>query len=166
MPKINTAASNHEAPAGTAKWKFLPYTKDERRQHATLIRAIKIIDKRIKGYRPCNAAFEELPGGKTFAAIWKDPNIWISYDPEYKVGKFGATVRGKKEITISKYAFRGGDHWTVAATLIHELAHVNGAPGNDTQAEDTLKSCLLKDLHDPNIIGKVTSKPRRVTAYA
>ena len=157
MPRINSTASKHNGPAGTAGWKWNPYTVDEKIQRATLNRAMRIISARIKGYKPCNSAFKALPGGRTFAAIWNDPNIWISYDPGYQVGKYGAARRaGSKEITISKYAFRGGDHWTVAATLIHELAHANGAPGNDTQAEDTLKSCLLKELHDPRVIGKVT----------
>ena len=47
--------------------------------------------------------------------------------------------------------------WTVAATLVHELAHVNGAPGNDRQAEHTLASCLLQKLEDPQIIGRITN---------
>ena len=166
MPRINTSKTNHTPPRASATWKYNKFTASEKRQHATLIRAMRIIENRIKGYKPCEKAFEALPGGKSFAEIWKDPDVWLHYDPEFKKGKYGARRRGTKDITISAYAFRGGDHWTVAATLIHELAHVNGAPGNDTQAEDTLKSCLLHKLHDPTIIGQVGQPTQRKQAYA
>lgn len=162
MPKINTPRSRHRGPRASASYSFLPYTNDEYLR--TLKRAMDIIAARIKDDQGCNAAFEELPGGKSFADIWKDPDVWINYDPSNKAGKFGARRRGTKEITICKYALRMG-RWTVAATLVHELAHVNGAPGDDSQAEDTLKKCLLKELHDPNIIGQVTGAARRNTAF-
>jgi hypothetical protein len=45
--------------------------------------------------------------------------------------------------------------WTTAATLVHELAHVNGAPGTNRDAGNTLLNCMLKSLHDPTIIGKI-----------
>ncbi len=108
--------------------------------------------------------FQSLDGGRTFAEVWNDPHVWINYDPENRQGKYGAHRRGTKEIAISKYALRMG-RWTVAATLVHELAHVNGAPGNNSQAEDTLKTCLLKGLHDPTIIGRVADASKRA-AYA
>jgi hypothetical protein len=82
--------------------------------------------------------------------VWGDASVFISRDPSNQQGNFGATLG--KDITITRFSLRMG-RWTVAATLVHELAHVNGAPGTDTQAEDTLLSCLLRGLHDSTIIG-------------
>ncbi len=43
--------------------------------------------------------------------------------------------------------------WTVAASLVHELAHVNGAPGDSHAAEATLPCCGFAALYVPTIIG-------------
>ena len=49
----------------------------------------------------------------------------------------------------------------LVATLIHELAHVNGASGVDHAAEQTLTSCLMQAHHDPNIIGQLEDSRSR-----
>jgi hypothetical protein len=73
---------------------------------------------------------------------------------------------GGKEIAVSETSFKIG-RWTVLATLIHELAHSNGAPGGaDKRAERAVYACGLgKKLerttgvddpqtpYDPNIGG-------------
>ena len=52
------------------------------------------------------------------------------------------------ELAIGPRAFRIG-RWTVLATLIHELAHCNGAPGGgSTVAEDALPACGLGRLSE------------------
>jgi hypothetical protein len=79
MPRINTPASGHAGPAPVAGVQWLPFTN-----HTYLLRlqhAVGIIDARVKGYAPCNAAFSALPGGRTFAQVWADPNVWISSTP-------------------------------------------------------------------------------------
>jgi hypothetical protein len=158
MPKINTTKSGHAGPAATSGWQWLPYSNETHLN--TLKRAITIINNKIKGDKPCNQAFRALPGRRTFAQVWTDPSVWLSFDPRRTNQLYGATLG--KEITITEYSLAMG-RWTVAATLVHELAHVNGASGTDTKAEDTLKKCLLKGLHDPNIIGKIVRKsPRRL----
>lgn len=152
MPRINTAGSGHAGPVPIpGGHQYLPYTDPT--FLATLQRAISIISTRINGNARCEVAFQALPGRRTFMQIWMDNSIWINFDPSRMGGDFGA-ARGK-EITITAYALAMG-HWTVAATLIHELAHVNGAPGITHQAEATLRSCLLPGLEDPTIIGKLT----------
>ncbi|MCL2589992.1 MAG: hypothetical protein FWD67_03700 [Betaproteobacteria bacterium] len=151
MPSINTSSSGHAGPINTMRI-FLPYSTAEAGYLATLRRAMDVINSRIKGHAPCNAAFQALPGGRSFADVWNDSSIWISYSSDATPGYY--STRNGQDITISKYAFTMG-HWTVVASLLHELAHVNGAPGNDTQAEDTLKKCLLNNLHDPNVIGRI-----------
>jgi len=155
MPRINTPKSNHKGPAPLpGGHQYLPYT-DWSYLH-TLKRAIHIIDTRIRDNAGCNASFKALPGGRTFAQIWTDKSVWINFDPSKQDGDYGAT-RGS-DTTITAFSLMRG-HWTVAATLIHELAHVNGAPGNTHQAEATLKSCLLPGLEDPTIIGKLLLSP-------
>ncbi|MDR1423821.1 MAG: hypothetical protein LBI92_04340 [Azoarcus sp.] len=153
MPNINTPSSGHVGPSANMHRQWLPYTAADSSDLAMLNVAMNIINTRIKGHSPCNAAFQALPGGRTFADIWNDSSVWISYNPVWRHGYFGST--SGKDITIAKYAFSMG-HWTIAATLVHELAHVNGAPGHNTQAEDTLKACLLRDLYDPSVIGSLT----------
>jgi hypothetical protein len=151
MPSINTPASGHVGPvAFVGGHSYLSYT--DAAYLATLKSAIAIINNRIKSYKPCNDAFKALPGGKTLAGLWADATIWINFDPSKVVKDFGAT-RGK-DITITAYSLRMG-RWTVAATLVHEMAHVNGAGGGDAKAEDTLLKCLLHGLHDPGIIGQL-----------
>jgi hypothetical protein len=159
MPNVNTPASRHAGPAAVAGWQWLPYT-DASLLH-TLIRAIGIIDARIKSHKPCNEAFKVLPGGRTFAQVWNDPNIWISYDPKNDGHSYGVTNRaGGKEVSITRYALRMGQ-WTTAATLVHELAHTNGAPGGASHAaEGTLSHCLLHALEDPNILGAIIRASR------
>lgn len=154
MPIINIPENGHTGPGPNSGWQWLPYT-DPAYLH-TLSRAFRIIDSRIKGHRPCDEAFKALPRGRTFAQVWTDLNIWISYDPKNDGQNYGATdTVGGNEITITRFALRMG-HWTTAATLVHELAHTNGAPsGASHAAEATLSTCLLHALEDPNILGSV-----------
>lgn len=73
-------------------------------------------------------------------------------DPSNDGKLYGAALGN--HITLSKYTLNMG-RWNAAATLVHELAHVGGAGGSDTMAEDVLLKCLLKNLHNPNIIGNL-----------
>jgi len=154
MPRVNTPDTGHAGPAANGGWQWLPYT-DNVLLH-TLRVAMRIIDTRIKGNRPCDQAFRALPGGRTFAQVWADPGVWVSYDPKNNGLNYGVTnFVGGKEISITRFALRMG-HWTTAATLIHELGHVNGAPGGRSHAaEGTLRHCLLPGLEDPNILGTI-----------
>ena len=152
MPSINTTGSGHAGPVGVGA-NFLPYTNAEGRYLSVLQAAMNVINSRIVGHAPCNTAFRALPRGRSFSDVWHDNSVWINYDPDLVPGYFGA--RFGNDITIAKHAFVMG-HWTVVSTLVHELAHVNGAPGgNSRQAEDTLKRCLLHQLHDPTILGRL-----------
>jgi hypothetical protein len=153
LPQINIPSSGHTGPAAIAGWQWLPYTDADYLK--TLKEAITIINDRINGNQPCDNAFRALPGGRTFAQVWSDNAIWISYDPKNDGHNYGVTnaVNGK-EISITQFSLRMG-RWTTAATLIHELAHTNGAPGTTHLAEGTLRHCLLRGLEDPSIIGAI-----------
>src|SRR5262245_27319516 len=114
--------------------------------------ALHILKRNVKGLRPCNNCFSRLPNGRTFDDILDDPSIFISFDPSNDGRSFGA--RSGNDITICHFSIRMG-RWTVAATLVHEFAHVNGAPGTNHRAEGTLLCCGFSGLHDPTIIGAV-----------
>lgn len=151
MPQIHMPESNYNAPVPHQGWQWLPYT--DQKMLANLKLAISIIDSKIKHSNSCNDAFKKLPGKKTFLQVWNDDSVWISFDPNRK-GITWAVMLSKKHITLSAYTLAMGP-WHAAATLVHELAHVNDAPHDDKQAEGVLLSCLLKSLHDPEIIGQL-----------
>ncbi len=155
MPSINIPGSGHAGPPTNSGWQWLPYTDDA--MLSTLRRAIHVIDSRIKDYKPCNAAFKALPRGRSFAQVWNDPTIWISYDPNQGGLNYGATLG--QDVTITRYALHMG-LWTTAATLVHELAHTNGADGISHDAEGTLRSCLLQGLENPQIVGSIDNVTR------
>jgi hypothetical protein len=96
-----------------------------------------------RGMPGADVYFRTLPGGRSLTALLADRTIWINYGPG--LGGYGETdVAGGREMAISTTAYRLG-RWTVLATLIHELAHVNGVQGRLTPqaAEDALLSCGL-----------------------
>lgn len=106
-------------------------------------------------------------GARTLTALLADNTIWINYHAT--LADFGVTMGAagfSKELAIGPRAFRIG-RWTVLATLIHELAHCNGAPGGASAvAEQALLACGLgrrserttgtddpRTPFDPNITG-------------
>src|SRR5262245_11884664 len=78
-----------------------------------------------------NVYFRSLPEGRSLSDILADSSLWINYcinRSEY--GWTVGTPSGGVEVGICPLAFRWG-RWTVVATLIHELAHVDGAGDDD-----------------------------------
>ena len=112
--------------------------------------ALDLIKSTALGQSKCNACFQALrngwwifaSGGRTFDDVFNDQDIWISYHWDKSAGFDGLTsMKKEKEITISQSAFDRGLR-AVAATIVHELAHVNGAPAApSTAAESTLQNC-------------------------
>ncbi|MFC1642484.1 hypothetical protein ACFL5O_07330 [Myxococcota bacterium] len=94
-----------------------------------------------RGRPSANVYFKTLPGGKSLSALLADNTIWVNYS--VSIGAYGEAVIGGRELAIGPSAFRMG-RWTVLATLIHELAHINGAPGGVSRAaEQALVACGL-----------------------
>lgn len=159
MPQINTASSKHKTGFRTKDgntWE--PYADDKQIKLVTA--AFMEIRKRIFDsktvLKTCNAAFAKLPGGRDFATVWKDPGIWVSFNSNTEEKLFGITY--KKDISIAVYVFAQREPARlIAATLVHELAHVNGAPGGmeSKDAESTLPPCGFDDLYNPATVGVV-----------
>jgi hypothetical protein len=90
-----------------------------------------------------NTYFRTLPFGRSLSELLQDRTIWINYAPTLK-GYWGATDKQiHKEIGITPTSYLWG-RWMVLATLIHELAHTNGAPGERSRAaEEAVLHCGL-----------------------
>lgn len=95
-----------------------------------------------RGLPSANVYFRSLPGGRSLQALLDDRTIWVNYHAT--MADYGETDSvGGKEIAIAEPAFRIG-RWTVLATLIHELAHSNGAGlAPSRAAEEALLHCGL-----------------------
>jgi hypothetical protein len=119
---------------------------------AILKKAFWIIKTNVRGLRPCNDCFARLPGGRTFTEVWDDNSVWINHEPRADVDFFGATIRTSLIVTVSQRAFNMGT-WFVVSTLVHELAHINGATGSTSDAEDTLPPCGLKGGYRASAFG-------------
>lgn len=155
--KINIAGSGHTGPVKNGDAEWLAYDAKLDKQKKMLEKAIGIIKSNIRGSKACNDAFKALPGGRSFDDVFDDDSIWISYCPVKTTYGF-TNVVGGKEITICEQAFMWG-YWTVTGTLVHEMAHTNGADATTHAAEGTLLSCGLAKVHDPNIIGSRETAP-------
>lgn len=89
--------------------------------------------------------FRTLPGRRSLSQILADRTVWINFAPN--IGYYGETA-DDKELAIGPLAYRWG-RWTVLGTLIHELAHANGAPGDASKAaEEALLHCGLGKLSE------------------
>lgn len=96
-----------------------------------------------RSFRNVDPYYQGLPGGKTLTQLLNDNTIWINYHATS--GSFGITnFAGGKEIAICNPAIRIG-RWTILATLVHELAHVNGVRGatSPQAAERAVYECGL-----------------------
>lgn len=149
MLSINGDGICHPGPPGSHEVpeEYLP----------TIRRALHIIQTRIRGQARCDDIFRALPGGRTFTTVFDDPLTFVNYDPSNAAGDWGWTIPGThpRDIVICQYAIRMG-RWSTAGTIVHELAHLNGADGTSHAAEETLKYCRLNSAHgpyDPSIRG-------------
>jgi len=107
MPHINRPSLKHETNFRTKDGdKWLPFTDDAQIQQmidAFMVINSKVIwDKTI--LKSCNRAFANLPGHRDFATVWRDPGIYVSFNPNPDPGLSGITW--KKDITLSSWLFK------------------------------------------------------------
>ena len=120
-----------------------------------------IWDKAI--LKTCNGAFCKLPGRRDFASVWRDWGVFVSFNPNPDPSLSGITF--KKDITIATQLFKSPNAVRlIAATLVHELAHINGAPGgmDSKAAEATLPPCGFDDVFNPATVGTRVRRPIRI----
>lgn len=87
--------------------------------------------------------------------MFQDPNIWLHYDDSTSVWGWVMPATYPRDVVIGRVAVAYG-RWSIAGTIVHELAHLNGADGHSHAAEETLKHCGLQSPggpYDPHIKG-------------
>ncbi len=163
MVSVNTDGRVHasfiETFPGTAfpQIRFWPYFEGQK-ELVVLRKALALIrDNIFRKNHNCQRYFKTLPLGRGFDDIFGDANVWINYDDQTSVSFLGATsvqqTPAVTEITLNAGTF-GRGHWVVAATIIHELAHVNGVPGGaGMSAEDSLKHCGMAAHWSADAVG-------------
>jgi hypothetical protein len=152
MPTIHTPGDGHITPVPLGDGTLWDPYSDHHLKH-TLERALFILRHNVRHMRPCDNCFRSLPGGRSFTEVFDDPTVFISLDSAGP--NRGVSIVSGNDITISIGEFRIG-RWSVAATLVHELAHINGAPNNTGDAESMLNCCGFR-AHFTGVIGEVPS---------
>jgi hypothetical protein len=115
--------------------------------YAVVESALRLLRKRIA--RHACTSFSGLPGGRTLSSRIAS-EIWINFDPSTRHGDWGWTIPSShpNDIVITAYTCRMG-RWSLAGTIVHELAHLNGADGHSHAAEETLRGCGLESPAGP-----------------
>lgn len=146
--------------------------------------ACRYITGRCATSAPCNAYFKSLGAGVTLSDLlgwnimigfWKPMHRQGPGDPSILMAEVlaqGQNAKGEPwaQIAMTEYSLR--TPIALAATIIHELAHVAGAPGATEDeraaalkkkdgkdykrliaAEEALKACLLPKQFDPGALG-------------
>ncbi|HJQ61116.1 MAG TPA: hypothetical protein VJ890_29695 [Vineibacter sp.] len=116
--------------------------------------ALNILRNTVAKIPTCDQYFVSLPRRRSFVDVLNDDNVWICYDP---TGPDAGETVGRY-ITIGKKTLKAG-RWQVAATLVHELAHVGGAEDTNAQAETALIHCGLKAHFVPSNTSTPASSP-------
>lgn len=132
MIQINTG--DHASPhAG-----FLPIPARHRYEIRWARSRAQVIARTIP---EANTYFRTLPNGRSLSELLADSTVWVNYHSSLTTYGF-TSIMFSKETAIAEYACRRG-RWTVLATLIHELAHSNGADGIGHDAERAVLVCGL-----------------------
>lgn len=117
----------------------------------TVNQAVSILLNGMRNNSLCNSSFSNLSGGRSFQHMFDDHTIWINYDPDNTGNLWGWAIPQTypNDIVICRYALRMGK-WSTAATIVHELAHLNGAPGRPSHAaEQRVRECRMMSPNGP-----------------
>lgn len=167
MATINITSASRVPPAirsGRRLHLFNPYNP---LTHANYISMLQIALGNIRSNivsRPaccqsCDDAFRHLPRGRSFREVFNNPNVWINFDPRMDEQDYASTHPHLPDITITaacfQYASTHGRRGmrVLMGTIVHEMAHINGAHSSDNSAESTLQSCCLRDVYDADYVG-------------
>jgi hypothetical protein len=137
--------------------------------NAVIREALNFIDNHCANSKNCNDYFSRLDrrNSTTLRRILDEKNLQI-----FRLGgkddkdlPAGYTLGwGPKYAQIGLNRISLTDSGNAAAVLLHELAHVAGAPGKDEDskslaAETALKFCGLKTFFDEKAVGVIESDP-------
>ena len=166
MPTINTAGTGHgnkiEMYAGglAVQYNVFPEGTPVEKERLEKLKRVKGILDRLAGsldrQGPCNKYFRSLARGRSFGQIWNDNTIFLDLSPSNAPNFYGATHSNDKDVAISVWCLDTQNRWMVAATVVHELAHVGGAPGGASHAaEKAADECSFQPQYDPTILGEL-----------
>ena len=166
MAQINTPESKHGELRVVTKrglvveWKpFLSNTDQDKRRLAKIRDAVTMVSKlesQQNVYATCNMYFTKLARGKSLRELWASGDIFISCWPNSPRGEAGVTHSNNKDITIGGWLLDTQTVSMVAATIIHEMAHVAGAPGGQSHlAERAVDKCGFHEEYDPEYYGSL-----------
>lgn len=105
--------------------------------------ALRELVKIPKSHPRADTYFTSLPGGRSLTQLLDDTSndIWINYSADTSAMGFALTTHAT-DIWLGRGSLRYGKR-AVLATIIHELAHINGASGRDHAAERAVYECGL-----------------------
>ena len=168
MPNINRPSKNRTILRTKDGDTWEPF-QDEK-QVNVMIEAFMMINKHVIWdkaiLKTCNCAFAKLAGHRDFATVWRDPGIWVSLNSNPASDIFGMTYKMEISIPLRLFSLASPVR-VIAATLVHELAHVNGAPGGWTDskaAESTLPPCGFEDQYNPAMVGSIRRPKQMISA--
>ena len=96
MPNINRPSLKHKTNFKTKDGdRWLPFEDDA--QINQMIEAFMVINSKVIWnktiLKSCNRAFCNLPGGRDFAAVWRDPGVFVSFNPNPDPSLAGITFK-------------------------------------------------------------------------
>ncbi len=118
--------------------------------------AMRIIDQlaQLPATDQCNLYFKGLALGKSLTDLWLHGGIFINHSPDNPSPYTADTHSNDVDIAFHEAALLTQNHWVLAATLCHELAHCGGAPAGTHEAERAVHECRFgPDHYDPSFIG-------------
>ncbi|MBX7172332.1 MAG: hypothetical protein K1X72_15305 [Pyrinomonadaceae bacterium] len=168
---MNVNFGSHIVSPAASTQHFIPFTGGSR-EVSIVIKAIELIRQRACSNDLCNIYFKVLDNKRTFEEIYIDENVWINYrtqpfrgnEPPWQgqTALDGKIVSGGKEYDIaihsSSFFLRKSlpepkQVEEIAAIIVHEMAHVAGAPNLGPQAEQALIHCGFLAQYDSTISG-------------
>jgi hypothetical protein len=149
--KINILGMFHQLPGACSSNGFFPFSPVRHAPEIYLVKkAIELIRQKSRGNMFCNLSFQTLPRGRSFDDVFDDASIWISL-VKHKPFVAGLSIGneiGIYENTFSTAKTKSNPAEIIASVILHELAHVAGAPDNPDMAEWLLIPCGFSNVAD------------------
>ncbi|QDC10585.1 hypothetical protein FHY55_15660 [Oceanicola sp. D3] len=128
--------------------------------------AMRIMDElaRLPATDQCNLYFKGLALGQTLTQLWLHGGIFINHSPDNPSPYTADTHSNNVDIAFHEAALLTSNHWVLAATLCHELAHCGGAPAGTHDAERAVHECRFgPDHYNPGFLGfnESAHRPRK-----